>query len=314
MQFKKIVTISLNPALDITLSVDGLIPEKINSVLNQQIDAAGKAVNIAKLLHSFGIDPHLITFAGTENSEKYFKHLRAAASTLEYEMLLVDGEIRENLHIVLPDESLVTVRQNGFTVSPKDISDITKKISNHFAEDTLFIISGRFPDGFSSGDFRSLCQTISERGGLLAVDSNSVTYDDIVSVKPFIIKPNLDELKELTGRSLSDKAEIKKVLSELSHSGLKNILLSLGADGLIYYSENFSLHAAAPKVKVLSTVGAGDCTLAGFVLTLLSSYDIPTAIKTATAFGSAAVSLPGTKTPCEKEVVKLFSQISLSEF
>lgn len=314
MQFKKIVTISLNPALDVTLSVDGLVPEKINSVLDQQTDAAGKAVNIAKLLSSFGVAPHLITFAGNENSDKYFKHLRASSPALEYETLLVDGSTRENLHIVLPDESLVTVRQNGFTVSAKDISDITEKVAAHFAPDTLFIISGRFPDGFSSADFRDLCGTISDNGGLLAIDSNSVSYDDLIAVNPFIIKPNLDELRDLTGLPLSDKYEIKKVLGELSRFGLKNILLSLGADGLIYYGENFSLHASAPKVKVLSTVGAGDCTLAGFILSRLSGRDIPTSVKAATAFGSAAVSLPGTKTPSEQEVLNIFNRVLITEF
>ncbi len=314
MQFKKIVTISLNPALDITLSVDGLVPEKINSVISQQTDAAGKAVNIAKLLSSFGVNPHLITFAGNENFDKYFKHLRAASPALECETLIVDGSTRENLHIVLPDESLVTVRQNGFTVSEKDISDITEKVAAHLAPETLFIISGRFPDGFSSDDFRNLCRVISEHGGLLAVDSNSVSYDDLIAVKPFIIKPNLDELRDLTGLPLSDKSEIKKVLGELSRFGLKNILLSLGADGLVYYGKDLSLHAVPPKVKVLSAVGAGDCTLAGFILSRLLGLDIPTAVKTATSFGSAAVSLPGTKTPSEQEVVNIFNQVSITEF
>ncbi len=314
MKFNKVVTVSLNPALDVTLTVDGLTPEKINTVLKKETDAAGKTVNIAKALHSFGVRANLITFAGKENADSYFSRLASDAPNLEYEAILTDGAIRENLHVILPDESLVTIRQNGFSVSEKDISRLREKISMHTDPDTLFVISGRFPDGFSSEDFRSLCKFISENGGLIAVDSNSVSYSDIIHVAPFIIKPNIDELRDITSLPLRDKAEIKKALCELSLLGIENILLSMGADGLVYYGKDTVLHAQPPKVKVLSSVGAGDCTLAGFILSCLSGKDISTSVKTATAFGTAAVSLPGTKIPDEKEVIDVWSKISITDF
>jgi len=314
MNFNKVVTLSLNPALDVTLSVDGLVPEKINTVLKRETDAAGKTVNIAKAFHSFGVRANLITFAGKENAESYFNRLLAEAPGFEYEAILTDGAIRENLHIILPDESLVTVRQNGFTVSDKEILCLCARLSRYFAPDTLFVISGRFPDGFTKDAFRSLCDFIKENGGLIALDSNSVSYDDISYVKPFIIKPNLDELRDMTRLPLDSSSSLRQALNSLSDIGVENVLLSMGAHGLIYHSRALSLHAQPPRVKVLSAVGAGDCTLSGFILSLLSGRDIPTSVKTATAFGTAAVTLPGTKIPSEKEVVEIFNKISVTEY
>ena len=309
-----ILTVSLNPAIDTTIFTDGLSSEKINSILDQRSDAAGKAVNIAKLLNNFNTEPNLVSFIGENNLDRYLSLFHSSAPNLKCDFIPVSGSVRENLHIILPAKDLVTLRQRGFSVSQHDIALLKEKILNKISDRTIVIISGRFPENFSSSDFRHLCDDIGSRGGMLALDSNSVTKDDILYAKPFVIKPNLDELRDFTGLALDDEKSIKNSLAELFGAGVKNILLSRGPDGIVYYGERGTLWARPPKINVMSTVGAGDSSLSGFILSYINGDDIEKTLRSAVAFGSAAAMLPGTQSPKASDIANIFSEISVIDY
>lgn len=311
--FSKIIPLSLNPALDITLRTDGLSEERINTVVSESVDAAGKATNVSKVLHNFGVENTAIILAGRENADNYFRILSNVPDNekINWQTVYNPGFIRENLHIVLPTGGLVTVRRTGFTLEEAVKREFFAKVEEAVEENALVMLCGRFPEGFTGADFRELCAVITAKGGRLAVDSNSVTADDLTAVRPWIIKPNLEELEQYTNRKYSSDKEMKEMLLQLGEAGIQNILLTLGGDGLIYYGGGICVKAEVPSVKVLSAVGAGDSTLSGFVAGIQKGLALRECVKLAAAFGTAAVMLEGTKPPLSKDVEEICGKVKV---
>ncbi|MBQ2755798.1 MAG: hexose kinase [Oscillospiraceae bacterium] len=313
--FSKIIPVSSNPALDITLTTDGLSAERINTVVSESVDAAGKATNVSKVLHNFGVENTAIILAGRENADNYFRILSnvPAEEKISWQTVYNPGFIRENLHIILPDGGLVTVRRKGFTLEEDVKREFFARVEESVEQNSLAMLCGRFPEGFTGEDFRELCAKITANGGKLAVDSNSVTMDDLAAVRPWIIKPNLEELEQYTNRKYSSHKELKDKLAQLNSIGIENVLLTLGGDGLIYCGGGICVKAEVPSVTVKSSVGAGDSTLSGFVTGVQRGLSLQECVKLAAAFGTAAVMLEGTKPPLAKDVEEIYGKVKLFE-
>lgn len=311
-KFSKVIPVALNPALDITLSVDGLSDEKINTVLSESVDAAGKATNVSKVLHNFGVENTVMILAGRENADNYFRILSEAPEEEQicWQVIYNPGFIRENLHIILPTGGLVTVRRKGFTVTEEVKAEVFARVNEVVEENALIMLCGRFPEGFDSTDFRELCAVIKSKGGKIAVDSNSVTMEDLKAVQPWLIKPNLEELEQYTECSYDNEKEMTAKLAELNRIGIENIILTLGGDGLIFSGGGACFKVEVPEVKVLSPVGAGDSTLSGFVVGIQKGMCVEDSVKLAASFGSAAVMLEGTKPPRREDVDIIYQGVT----
>ncbi len=308
--FEKIIPVALNPALDITLSVDGLSDEHINTVLSEETDAAGKATNVSKVLRRFGVDNNVIILAGRENADNYFRVLSAAPEDerISWSTIYNPGLIRENLHIIMPNGALVTLRREGFTAERRALEEIMAALEERVDKNTLVMLCGRLPNGIGSGEFRELCALIHKNGGEIVIDSNSVTLEDIITARPWLIKPNLEELEQYTGEKYLSYSDMRRELKRLNGEGVKNVILSLGGDGLIW-SGSECLKADVPKVKVLSPVGAGDSTLSGFIIGRQRGLETIECVRMAAAFGSAAVLLAGTKPPRREDVEDILRRV-----
>ncbi len=311
--FEKIIPVALNPALDITLRVDGLYAEQINTVLDEETDAAGKATNVSKVLRRFGVDNTAIILAGRENADNYFRVLSSAPEDerIRWDTVYNPGLIRENLHIILPDGSLVTVRREGFTAGRRALDEVAALLEERVNERTLVMLCGRLPNGIGSGDFRELCALVHKKGGSIIVDSNSVTFEDIIAARPWLIKPNLEEFEQYTGKKYGSYEEMCAELARLNGAGVENVILSLGGDGLIWSRAGERLKADVPEVRVLSPVGAGDSTLSGFIVGLQRGMAPADCVRLAAAFGTAAVLLAGTKPPRREDVEELFPRVTV---
>ena len=309
--FEKIIPVALNPALDITLRVDGLSSEQINTVLKEDIDAAGKATNVSKVLRRFGVENTAVILAGRENADNYFRVLSSAPEEdrISWKTVYTPGVIRENLHIILPDGALVTVRREGFTAEKGAMDEIRRLLEESVDKNTLVMLCGRLPKGVGSREFRELCALIHQKGGEVVIDSNSVTLDDIIACRPWLIKPNLEELEQYTGRKYGSYDEMCAELKRLNSEGVENVMLSLGGDGLIWSGGGRCLKADVPSVKVLSPVGAGDSTLSGFVVGSRLGLADEERVRLAASFGSAAVMLAGTKPPLREDVESIFKKV-----
>jgi|GEM_PF-545688 len=315
MRIERFIALSLNPALDTTLWIDGLERE-YNQVLGEQCEAAGKAVNVARVLKAFDCPCKMLILAGENNRRKYFSRLDSDA--IDYDAVFLSGEIRENISLVLPDDKMIRLARPGFTVSKAQIDEIKAHLAKMITPGTLAVVAGKNPIGLSEAEFIDLCAFIESKGAVLAVDTSSVKECDICAIRPWIIKPNLEELELMTGETLDTHEKLAAAFARFHREGVQHILLSMGGDGVLYSGGEGSdyqlLRAEVPQVHVKSTVGAGDSTLAGFLLSYHKGKAIDECVRVAASFGTASVMIDGTNPPRKQELEQVYPQVRVSKF
>ena len=180
-------------------------------------------------------------------------------------------------------------------------------------EGDIFVLSGSIPKGLNSDIYRDMILQCNEKGikTLLDADGDSFRYG--IEAKPYLIKPNIDELCRYTGKDLKTQDEIISVAKEFIKSGIKEVVVSLGADGALFVTENKCYKADALKVPVQSTVGAGDSMVAALAHGLDCGADEIERLKLATAMGAASVMCSGTQAPEQETVKKLYENVKVVE-
>ncbi len=309
--FKRIVALALNPSLDTTLWIEKFIQSQENMVQEECTDASGKAVNLARTFKYYNIKSSLILLLGEHNKHEFLKQLDR--ESIEYKAIFIDGNTRENLSVVQEDKSVTRLIRKGFAVPYEQVEETVEELKRCVDKETLVMISGALPAGISSKILRNICDEVHSLGGQVALDSRSVSCEDILAIKPWIIKPNKDEFEQLAGRKFEGLDDIVAFATTFVEGGVKNCLVSLGAEGMLCVSAEGAFWATAPSVEVRSTVGAGDNALAGFVKSKLGGMSDGVALKTAVAFGSAACMEDGSRPPHKLSVCNLLGQVSVNK-
>ena len=309
--FDNIVTLSLNPVIDVTLWMDELVIDSNNVVVQERRDAAGKAMNVSRTLRSFGIDSLAIVLAGKYNLHAYEEQL--VAEGIRYELVLVDGYIRENISIILPDKSVTRLLRDGFSVEYEAVEAVCDKLSQVISPKTLVVVSGQLPGGISPTVFKMICRKIHDLGGRIALDTSSITLEDLYEIRPWMVKPNYAEMCHYCGRDLREPGEMLRAAREMNANGVEHVLVSLGKNGMLYAGDGMALRAEVPDVGVVSSVGAGDCAMGGFIKAVQCGGDICKCVTTAAASGTAACMGEGTHPPSKIAMANILQQIRCRE-
>jgi 1-phosphofructokinase family hexose kinase len=306
--FDRIVTLSLNPAIDITLWVDEVLKNSDNFVRAEKYEAGGKAVNISRALSLYGVDNLAVVLAGRHNQERYESRLRAEG--IRYSLIPVEGYTRENISVVQQDRTVTRFLREGFTVPYEVVEELTQELSQLVREGTLVVISGTLPGGISVKTLKNICRHVTQWGGMLAVDvAADITMEDVAEIGPWMIKPNRKELSEFTRRELTTNQEIIDCCLEMNRLGVENCLVSMGYHGIIYTGPEGVYQVDVPDVNVVSAVGSGDYCLAGFLMGRATGGDMVKALKTAAAFGTAVCLTEGTEPPTRLATANILQQV-----
>ncbi len=300
-----IVTVTLNPAIDIHMSLDELIVGQENYVSSFHRRAGGKGVNVSRTLKLLNIPSKAVIAVGKENGSSFIAELRDdRLDTAGYE---VEGAIRENINIHADNGVETRINREGFALSPQDLDNIYSLINPD--QDTIVALCGRLPKGISKEDFALFFNRIKASGALTVLDSSSLTLDDMKTIKPWLIKPNITEC---SGKNKS-KEQLISTAKELCSSGIVNVMISLGGDGAIYASSDSVYTVSVPSIQPLSTVGAGDSTIAGFIAAHSQGYDIKNTLSLACATGTASCLTQGTEPPMREDIDRILKSITLDK-
>lgn len=309
--FENILTLALNPSLDTTIWVDNLRLGGVSQADEEMYDAAGKTVNVSRVLTYFGVPNKLVLLLGEGNKQRFLSRLDEAK--VNYQPIFVEGYTRENLSIVDEDGNMTRIMRKGFSVAYENFMEATEILEKDVRENTLVMISGSLPTGVSPKMLRSLCQRVKEKGGMISLDCAAVSREDITAISPWVIKPNQEEFEDLVGRKGLCQREIIDEAAALVEEGVGCCLISLGADGLLYVDRANTLLAHVPSVEVHSTVGAGDSLLSGFIRSVKSGMELKKAVATAAAFGTAACMMDGCHPPHKLSVAHVLQQVQVEE-
>ena len=170
------------------------------------------------------------------------------------------------------------------------------------------------PEGVTDAIFCEICMFIKECGGTVALDTRSATLENIAKIQPWVIKPNFEELCMLVGRPLESLEQIKAAVKQLADLGVRHVLASMGAEGMVYGDGKVTYKADVPELsEIKSTIGAGDAALAGFIIAHDYKYDPKRSLQFAAAFGTASCLVEGTNPPRRISVAMVNNQVSVYE-
>lgn len=307
-----IVTLTPNPSIDRSITVPGLTPGEVNRATDSRIDPGGKGINVSRALAAQGSSTVAVFPSGGPEGRLMEELL--AGTSVPQAPVPVAGTLRMNIALLEPDGTTTKVNEPGPTLGPDDVERLLTIALRRYAVAPApatggprgwLVGCGSLPPGAPADLFAQLVRRGHEAGALVAVDTSGAPLGPAVAAGPDLIKPNLEELEELVGRALPTLGDVRDAARSLVAGGVGTVVVSLGGDGALLVDGVSVVHAAARVDAPRSTVGAGDCLLAG-VLDALDRGLAPGQVVTAgVRWGSAAVALPGSAVPTPDDLASV---------
>ena len=278
-------TVTLNPALDYILQADDFGIGKINRTKTEKILPGGKGLNVSMVLKNLEIDTVAIGFIAGFTGDELRKQMEQKGVKTEF-IKVQNGITRINVKISSNQET--ALNGIGPDIDEKDIEELLQKI-NEITSDDLVILSGNIPKSIPKNIYQIICDILEKNNVTFVVDATRELLIDVLKYKPFLIKPNKEELEETFKVKITTKDELVTYAKKLQDMGAQNVLISLGGDGaMLLNKEDKVYYSKAPKGKVINTVGAGDSMVAGFLAGYKKTKDYEQAFKMGIATGSAS--------------------------
>ena len=292
-----ILTLTPNPSVDHTLEVDGLVRGEVLRVRATRAQAGGKGVNVARALLVAGVDTRAILPVGGGGGAE----LTTLLGSLPRVTVPIEGETRGNLAITESDGTTTKLNAPGPTLSPTEIQALLRALEDELAKGPDWVVaSGSLPAGAPDDLYVRVAELAAAHGVPLALDTSAKPLASATGTGTVaLFKPNLEELAGLVGRDLESVGAATAAAREVLAKGNEAALVTLGGHGALYVDPDQVLWARGPRVRTRSTVGAGDSALAGF---LAGQGPVEERLRQAVAWGTAAVSLPGTTVPGPDDV------------
>ncbi len=308
----KILTLTLNPAFDIHCGVKSFMPERENYMRSYRRHIGGKGVNVSRALHENGVESTAFVVLGRQNSADFEAELSACG--IKYVPIYVHGRIRENITIHPEEAPETRISFEGCHVSAETAGEIFDMILPLCDAETVFTFNGRMPAGLSVAEIAPHLERVKAAGAHLAVDSGTFTMEDFIDVKPWLIKPNQEEISRCVGREITTAAEAMEAAQTLHAKGIENVMVSMGGKGAVLVCSAGRFEAQVPKIDVISTIGAGDSSVAGFCAAFAAGKERGECLKEAVSYGSAACLTAGTNPPKKEDVDDIRKKVIITEF
>lgn len=289
-----IYTLTANPAIDYNVSCDGLAPNTVTRTRNAVYTPNGKGLNVSFTLDHFGIPTAILGFFAGFSGRFIVEGARERG--VEVHPVWTEGITRVNVFLNAGDDTEYNMVNAGAAIDAADEQAMFDLIDGLEELDCL-VISGSLPPNASEGFLRGVIERVRAQGAEFVLDISSPQLAELLALQPLLIKPNDDELRDIFGIEVSggDDASVEAAMRELHERGAKNVLLTLGGDGA-YFSNGEHLWFASRTfdVKVLSTVCAGDSSLAAFLSIWASEPErVEDALRRSMATGANVVECAG---------------------
>lgn len=280
-----IYTVTLNPSLDYTVWVNEFSTGRINRTEIEKIYPGGKGINVSVILKNLGFDSLSLGFSAGFTGAEIKKLMSALGCASDF--IDIPGET-SRINIKLKSGAETEINARGPKIPSSALDLLFSKIKELSDGDTL-ILAGSIPAGLPEDLYMRILELISGKNIRTIVDASGKLLLNALKFRPFLIKPNLAELSEVSGKELSSKDEIISAAKELFLMGAENVLVSMAADGAILVCGNGEVFASLPpRGKVINSVGAGDSMVAGFIAGFLSTGSYADAFRLALCAGSAS--------------------------
>lgn len=309
----KIVTLTMNPAVDVSTSADRVEPlRKLRCRMGRR-DAGGGGLNVARVARRLGADVTAVYPVGGIVGQMLMELVDAEG--IESVIVPVRGQTREDVTVM--DE---TTREQYRFVMPGPLLKgpewmaCLQQLAEIDGQPDLVCASGSLPPGVPTDFYARVGEIVSSWGVRFALDSSGLALKRAIEQPVHLLKPNLGELRELTGAAVQSEAErIAACRDVIARTRVRNIALTLGAEGALLVTPEKALRAGPIRVEPLSTVGAGDSFLGAMVWALACGKPLEEAFRYGVAGGSAALLVHGTELCHATDARRLLAQVVVEE-
>ena len=279
-----IYSVTLNPSIDFIVRVKDFQLGETNRAYEDNFFAGGKGIMVSKLLKNVKTNCVNLGFLGGFTGTFIEQNLKKLNILSDF--VTVNENTRVN--VKLKTETETEINCQGPKISENEKEEFLDKIRK-IKSDDFVILSGSVPSNLGNDFYITIIEILNKNGVKFTLDSSGETFSKSLKYKPFLIKPNKDELKEYARREFKNNQEIVNYVRENLVDKAEHVIISLGGEGALYIDKKFSLFAYPLRVKenVVNTVGAGDSVVAGFVNYMLKHNDVDRAFRFAVACGTA---------------------------
>ena len=302
-----IYTITFNPSLDYYVYLDQELTEgNILKAKNTSIRAGGKGVNISIVLSQMGIQSKAILFLGGGIGELIDREI-SARQGIEVIPIRISEENRINVKIKNQTETAINALGPCVSAGQQDALLATL---NELTKEDYVLISGSFCQGVTAELVEKIGEQVLKAGARLITDIPNLKIANYRKIKPYLIKPNLEELAMIFQNDVNED-NYPDYAGELIKAGVENVLVSLGRDGAYFANRHKRYQLFGPAVEVINTVGCGDSMLACTVASLARPEELTEALKYGEAAGRAKAKTRGL--PSAEDVKQLYEKIEIRE-
>ncbi|MBP1040035.1 hexose kinase [Vagococcus sp. BWB3-3] len=281
-----ILTVTLNPSVDIAYPLDSLTINQVNRCPFAKKTAGGKGLNVTRVIQQMAVPVTATGFLGGPLG--IFIKEQLANQQINQHFATIQDETRNCIAILHDNGQQTEILETGPMITPAELAEFEKIVTTEAKQAAVVTLSGSLPKGAPHTYYAQLLTDLKDTSAKVILDTSGESLKAVLvgNIKPYAIKPNLDELTELTGKkSLLDDLQLIKTLSQPLFEGIPLILVSLGNEGaFVKFNEAF-YRVKIPKIKVVNPVGSGDSTVAGLAIALARGAEIDETLKTAMTLG-----------------------------
>ena len=281
-----IYTVTLNPALDYIMHVEYFEKNRINKTSSELLLPGGKGINVSIVLHNLGMSSTALGFIAGFTGQEIRRKLQGLGVTDDF-IELPDGHSRINMKICSHEET--ELNGMGPIIDEVSLLKLYTQLDRLVTGDVL-VLAGSIPASLPDNIYQDIMKRVEAKGVMTIVDARKDLLENVLELRPFLIKPNNFELAELFGlEELWDKQEVLRYAKKLQERGARNVLVSMAGAGAVLAAEDGNTYESpAPDGTVINSVGAGDSMVAGFLYGLLTTESFEQAFYTGLACGSAS--------------------------
>lgn len=307
---RRVATITLNPAYDLVGLSTPIELGKVNRVTTAGFHAAGKGINVAKVLKSLGIDVTVGGFLGKENQDGFQKEFSEAGIANRFQM--VEGRTRINVKLTEPNGKVTDFNFSGFEITKQDWTRFVNDTLSWAGQFDMICVSGSVPPSIDLNDFTTWMKRLRSECMCLIFDSSREAFVAGLKALPWLVKPNHHELEIWAGRPLPELSDVVQAAHELRQQGIAHVVISLGEQGAMWVNASGAWMAKPPKCDVVSTVGAGDSMVGGLIYGLMMRQTSEHTLRLATAISALAVSQTNVGITDREQLARMMTEVELT--
>lgn len=303
-----IITVSLNPALDKTVTLPGFAVNTVNRVQNYRLDPGGKGINVSKVIKALGGKTLCLGVLGGAPGG----FIKSALDSMELpnDMVITGEPTRTNIKIVDPVLGTNTdINEAGSPIREETLQAVWEKLTRVVQPGDTVVFAGKNPPGMADDQLATWIRQLKSLDVRICVDTVGEPMRLCLQERPDIIKPNKVELSEVLGRKLVSDRDILEAACNLVGQGVGLVAVSMGDQGAFFATKEQVIRAYSPKVSVASTVGAGDAMMAALAHYTAAGCSLEETARRATAVASAAVTCSGSQVAELDKILPLIDRV-----